>query len=78
MGGLPEPKGNIGPIRAVKTIKRKGEPVVKKHSIHLYVWEPAVVGDLKSECNTVLLRDVFGLEESEIIKHEQELYERLW
>jgi len=77
LGGLPQPRGDIGPIRKVKTIK-KGDPIVKKHAILLHIWEHAKVDDLKVELDQVLLRDVFGLGGDERDRYEQVLREKLW
>ena len=77
LGGLPEPKSDIGPIRKVKIIK-KGDPMVKKHAIRLHMWETAKVDDLKVELDKILLRDVFGMDEVEKDRYEQELYEKIW
>jgi hypothetical protein len=77
LGGLPQPKESIGPIRKLKTIK-KGDPIVKKHAMRLHQWEPAKADDLKMELDDILLRDVFGLEGEERNKYERVLREKLW
>lgn len=75
--GLPQPKGNIGPIRKLKAI-RKGDPIVRKHAVRLHQWESENADDLKVELDDILLRDVFGLEGDERQKYEKLLREKLW
>jgi hypothetical protein len=77
LGGLPRPKGDIGPIRKMKTIK-KGDPIVKKHTLRVHQWEPGKADDLKIELDDILLRDVFGLEGDQRQKYEKVLREKLW
>jgi hypothetical protein len=78
LGNLPEQKSDLGPIRKVKALKKRGDPAVKKHAIHLHGWDSSKMDELKSELDMVLLRDVLGVDMSEREKYDQEIYEKLW
>ncbi len=77
LGGLPEPKEDIGPIRKLKPINR-GDPIVKKHAVRVHQWEPEKAEDLKVELDKALLRDVFGVTGEDGDRFEQVLREKLW
>jgi hypothetical protein len=77
LGGLPEPRGDIGPIRKLKSIKR-GNPAIKKHAVHVHQWEQEKSDDLKVELDKALLRDVFGLAGEDEDRFEKVLRSKIW
>jgi len=83
-GGLPAPKGNLGPIRSVmvsRALRDDGAEVlgqVKENVIYLLKGDPYQEPELRNNFNLVLLMDVFGLDEKECDQYEKELNELLW
>jgi len=77
LGGLPKPKGDLGPIRKLKSIKRGG-PVIKKHAVRVHQWDQERAENLKVELDKALLRDVFGVAGEDEERYEQLLREKIW
>jgi hypothetical protein len=84
LGGLPEPRGKLGPIRSVlvsRALREDGAEVlgqVKGHAIYLLRGDPYQEPELRYNFNLLLLMDVFGLDEKECDQYEPELNELLW
>lgn len=84
VGGLPAPKGKLGPIRYVqvsRALREDGVEVlgqVREHAMYLLKGDPYQEPELRYNFNLLLLMDVFGLDEENSDRYEPELNELLW
>lgn len=84
LGGLPTPKGGLGPIRFVQISRASREDdtevvgQVREHVINLLAGDPSREPELRYNFNMLLLLDVFGLDQKDCERFEQELHETLW
>ena len=84
LGGLPEPKDKLGPIRSVqvsRALREDGAEVlgqVKRHAMYLLQGDPYQEPELRYNFNMLLLMDVFGMDEKDSDLYEPALNELLW
>jgi len=84
LGGIPEPRGVLGPIRFVQVSRASRDDdtevvgSVRDHVINLLAGDPYREPELKYNFNLLLLLDVFGLHLGECIQYEEILDEKLW
>ncbi len=84
LGGLPAPRGKLGPIRSVmvsRALRDDGAEVlgqVKEHVMYLLKGDPYQEPELRNNFNLLLLMDVFGLDEKDSNLYEPALNILLW